>query len=747
MGSDSRSLELFAQLRAVLQRVRVSGSQLRERAGALLQRHFPTESQHLFALTVAVGVVCGLVAVAFHLGIMAAESLLIERALRAPGNSWMAWTVISPTVGGLVAGAILTFLIPGARGSGIPQVKAAFALEGGRVRFRDAFGKFWVSILQIGSGASLGREGPTAQICAGAASLLGRLTALPAKNMRRLLPVGVAAGIAAAFNAPIAAVTFTIEEIVGSLDHAVLSGVVVAAALAAVIERGVLGVHPIIEVQQQYGLDHASSLVFYALLGVAGGLVSIAFTDGLLRLRQRFRAFSAIPRWSHPAVGGLVTGILAVLVMKFFGTTGVTGGGYQTLGRALGGQLGLTALLVLCVVKGIATVFSYSSGGAGGIFAPALFVGAMLGGAVGYLDVAAFHHEGRQLGAFALVGMGAVFAGVIRAPITSVLIIFEMTGGYGLVLPLMLANTTAYVLARRYRATPIYEALLEQDGVFLPHASPRVHPLEQLTVAGAMTTGVVSAHAKEAVGEVREALAARSFQILPVLDDRGGLLGAVPVAELRVAPAAAPIAQLVQQAETILADVPLARAVVRMSEKGVRQLVVLDERTASRVVGILTITDLIRAHARAVGAEPGPKVEGRWPIGPDDVRARDLVRPAPVLTGGATMDELVDSLATSASDVVIVHSADGKATGVVLLEHVRDFLHDERLQRMLVAADLVRLAPRVAPDATFAQLVAECFAADAPAVLVPTEPTGEGVITRAALGSVLVEWYARASGA
>ncbi len=164
MGSDSSSLEPFAQLRAVLQRVRVSGSQLRERAGALLQRHFPTESQHLFALTVAVGVVCGLVAVAFHLGIMAAESLLIERALRAPGNSWMAWTVISPTVGGLVAGAILTFLVPGARGSGIPQVKAAFALEGGRVRFRDAFGKFWVGILQIGSGASLGREGPTAQI-------------------------------------------------------------------------------------------------------------------------------------------------------------------------------------------------------------------------------------------------------------------------------------------------------------------------------------------------------------------------------------------------------------------------------------------------------------------------------------------------------------------------------------------------------------------------------------------------------
>ena len=746
-GSDARPFAPIAALRAVSQRLRVRGSRLRERAGALLQRHFPSESQHLFALTIGVGVVCGFVAVAFHLGIKAAESLLIDRALRAPGKSWMAWAVISPTVGGLVAGAILTFVVPGARGSGIPQVKAAFALEGGRVRFRDAFGKFWVAILQIGSGASLGREGPTAQICAGAASLLARLTALPVKDTRRLLPVGVAAGIAAAFNAPIAAVTFTIEEIVGSLDHAVLSGVVIAAALAAVIERGVLGVHPIIEVQQPYGLDHPSSLVFYALLGIAGGLVSIVFTDGLLGLRQWFRSFSAIPQWSHPAVGGLVTGSLAVLVMKFLGTTGVTGGGYATLGRALGGQVGLTALLALCAAKGIATVFSYSSGGAGGIFAPVLFVGAMLGGAMGYLDVAAFHHEGRELGAFALVGMGAVFAGVIRAPITSVLIIFEMTGGYGLVLPLMLSNITAYVLARRYRATPIYEALLEQDGVVLPQASPRGHPLEQLTVADAMTARVVSVRATGTAGEEREAFASRSFQILPVLDDRGGLLGTVPLADLRLAPAATPVSQLVQRVEAILADVPLARAVVRMSEKAVRQMVVLDERTASRVVGILTITDLIRAHARAVGAEPARKADGRPPMGPGDVRARDLARPAQVLTGGATMDVLVGTLATSGSDVVIVQSAEGNASGVVLLEQVRDFLRDERLQRMLVAADLARPVPRVAPDATFSQLVAQCVLADAPALIVPTEPTGEGVITRAALGSVLVEWYARASAA
>jgi len=447
----------------------------------LLRRSLADESRHLFLLTLLVGVVCGLVAVSFHLAIQAAEALFIRRALHASGDTWIIWTILSPTIGGLGAGAALTWLAPGARGSGIPQVKQAFAIEGGRVRFRDAVGKFIIGSLQIGSGASLGREGPTVQICAGATSLLARATSLAPRNMRRLTPVGVAAGIAAAFNAPIAAVTFTIEEIVGTLDQAVLSGVVVAAALAAVIERGILGVHPVIEVAQNYGLDHASSLPLYAVLGGSAAVVSVAFTDSLLWLRASFRRFHRLPAWTHPGVGGLVTGVLAVLALRFLGTEGVNGGGYETLGVALAGQLGLRALVGLCAVKLVATVFSYSSGGAGGIFAPSLFVGAMLGGALGHLDVAILQHDRSQLGAFALVGMGAVFAGVIRAPITSVLIIFEMTGGYGLVLPLMLANMTSYMIARRWRPVPIYEALLAQDGVVLPHAATK--PSERLRSA------------------------------------------------------------------------------------------------------------------------------------------------------------------------------------------------------------------------------------------------------------------------
>lgn len=431
----------------------------------------PTESQRLFALTLLIGVACGLAAVAFHFCIAFAERLLFQRAILAHGRWWMVAGVLTPAAGGLLAGLLLTYVVPSARGSGVPQVKVAYASQGGVVRLRDAVGKLFVASLQIGSGASLGREGPTVQICSGLASALGRFGRLSPENRRRLLPVGAAAGVAAAFNAPIAAVTFTIEEVVGNLDQTVLSGVIVAAALAAVIERSVLGTHPVFSVPQTFGLNDARSLLLYAALGLAAALVSVVFTDALLFVRDRFRRQRRVPVWAQPALGGLVTGSLAVAALYGLGTGGVNGAGYQVVEDSLSGLLPVKVLLVLCVTKLVATVFSYSSGGAGGIFAPSLFMGAMLGGAFGSLDRTVFGHGPEAMGAFALVGMGATFCGTIRAPMTSVLIIVELTSGYGLILPLMIANMSAYALARHLRPVPIYEALLAQDGVYLPHAT------------------------------------------------------------------------------------------------------------------------------------------------------------------------------------------------------------------------------------------------------------------------------------
>ena len=455
-----RSMTAFPRLRERLGRWRLFA--LRAEL-----RFAPTESQRLLALTIVLGAACGLAAVAFHFAIAFGERLLISRAMSAPGHSWMVWSVVSPTLGGLVCGALLQYVVPGARGSGIPEVKAAYASRLGAIPWRDAAGKFVVGSLQIGSGASLGREGPTVHICAGIANLFGRFAALSPQSRRRLLPVGAAAGIAAAFNAPMAAVTFTLEEVVGTLDRTILSGFIVAAALAAVIERSVLGTHPVFDVPRQFGMTDARSLVLFAGLGVAAAGVGCVFTEGLLFVRKGLRNLSAVPPWARPAIGGAVTGGLIVVAMLWLRMGGINGGGYDILKRSLSGDLSVKVMLVLCALKLTATVFSYSSGGAGGIFAPALFIGAMLGGAFGSLDRTLFGHPDSTLGAFALVGMGAVFSAAIRAPMTSVLIIVEMTSGYGLVLPLMIANMSAYVLARRWRPLPIYEALLVQDGIHL----------------------------------------------------------------------------------------------------------------------------------------------------------------------------------------------------------------------------------------------------------------------------------------
>src|SRR5262245_45107064 len=455
-------------------------------------RVVPSENHRVFAVALIAGALCGLSAVSFHLAIIGLESRLIERSLHAQGRTWIWLTILIPTIGSLICGVVLQYAVPGARGSGIPQVKVAYAVKGGRVPLTEAAGKFLVGALQIGSGASLGREGPTVQICAGVASTLGRAAALSRENLRRLLPVGAAAGIAAAFNAPIAAVTFTIEEVVGDLDQAVLAWIVVAAAVAAAVERSILGEHPVFTVAKNYGLTHASSLVSYAALGLAAAIVSLVFTDSLLGLRKHVQILRLLPVWARPAIGGLVTGLLAALALGWLNVSGITGGGYATLSDALSGSLTIRVLLVLCVLKLIATVFSYSSGGAGGIFAPALFIGGMLGGVFGYIDKAILHHTSADVGAFALVGMGAVFAGIIRAPITSVLIIFEMTGSYGLILPLMISNMTAYALARHFRPVPIYEALLHQDKIYLPHRGRLSHALERLRVGNAMTTRPVT---------------------------------------------------------------------------------------------------------------------------------------------------------------------------------------------------------------------------------------------------------------
>ncbi|MEZ5346389.1 MAG: chloride channel protein [Pyrinomonadaceae bacterium] len=563
----------------------------------------PSETQRVFGLTIFIGVVCGLAAVAFHLAIRFTEQNLIDRAMNSPGYSWIWLTILVPVAGGLVCGWLLTNLVPDARGSGIPEVKVGYVIKGGKIPLGTALGKFLISALQIGSGASLGREGPTVQICAGIAASLGRLAALSRRNLARLLPVGAAAGIAAAFNAPIAAVVFTIEEIVGDLDDTILSGVVVAAALAAVVERSILGEHPVFTVPGNYGFHHASSLIFYGLLGIAASGVSILFGDLLLYLRKKFRELRRVPLWMRPSIGGIVTGILAVIALLWFKTAGITGGGYDTLSHGLSGKLAIQIMIALCVMKIIATVFSYASGGAGGIFAPSLFIGAMLGGIFGFLNVEVFGHQSsNELGAFALVGMGAVFAGIIRAPITSVIIIFEMTGAYSLILPLMLANATSYVVTKRFRSTPIYDALLEQDGITLPNrnkSNKRI--LESIDVQQVMSADPVTLEYSMTIAEGVKFAQGQHFTGFPVVNKKQRYVGMISESRMRRMLAEGngemPISDVIDSRPYILSDANLLEAIVKMHALSVRQIAVVDSREDRKLKGLLTMTDIVLKQA------------------------------------------------------------------------------------------------------------------------------------------------------
>jgi CIC family chloride channel protein len=572
------------------------------RARSLFNRIPLKEHQKIYILTLLIGALCGLAAVLFHLLLDFFQEHIIYAAAGAQHWWFIPLVILIPAAGGLIAGAGLYFYAPEARGSGIPQVKTAFYLDGGRIPARVIPGKMFLSALNIGTGASLGREGPTVQICAAIASLLGRAFAISRKRLQSLLPVGAAAGLAAAFNTPIASVTFTLEEILGDTAGKPLGSIVIAAVIAAVIERSILGEHALFSVPA-YKLNNALELLFYALLGLMAGLAAVVFNEGLLRLRARFRGQRLIPQWATPGVGGLILGLIGLAALVATGSASIFGVGYGQLGLELQSGLPLKILLILGLCKLAGTVISYSSGSAGGIFGPALYIGGMLGGAVGLLAHALTGNPQTQAGAFALVGMGAVFAGIVRAPVTSIIIIFEMTNNYSIILPLMVANITSYALATRLSPTPIYDALLLQDGIHLPHTQR--HALRQIQVRAAMTRDVVTVKSDMKVAEAFEYVQSlpTHYHSYPVIDGRGTLTGLFTFNDLKRALASKqgerPLAEMASR-RLVHAhpDHTLDAVIVKLGQKGVSQLPVVDRKDVARLLGIITMHDVAAALSR-----------------------------------------------------------------------------------------------------------------------------------------------------
>jgi chloride channel protein, CIC family len=578
-------------------------------ATRIFQRLRLPTNQKYFILTITIAVACGLMAVSYHQLIKLISSNLIDRVIAMHGPGRIIWTVVVPTAGGLAAGLLIYYFAPEARGSGIPQVKIAYAMDYGRVPMRVAAGKAVISALSVGTGASLGREGPTVQICAALSHLISKMFSIPRRKQMNQLPVGAAAAIAAAFNTPIAAVTFALEEIIGDLNQKLAASIVIAAVISATIERALLGANPLFTGANVYALNNPQELLAYAALGVMAGVVGVAFSKLILWLRMAFRDRLNVPSWSKPAIGGAIIGAIGLWQPHALGL------GYDFLGTVLKEQdnLVLKAVLALMVAKILASAFSYGSGMSGGVLGPSMFIGGMLGAAVWHVMVYIEPETFIARGAFALVGMGAVFAAVIRVPITSILLIFEMTYNYEIILPLMIANAIAYAVASKMTPLSIYEAFLFQDGIHL-NTAPKTDALSRVTAASVMTQDVVTLPDDITVGEALDLVGRLEFNGYPVLRD-GRMVGLITTGDLRRLEAESQQDDLIVNAMTrkivhAHPDQTLDTVVLKLAQRELSQLPVVSRVDDTRLLGIITLRDIARAQARLASMQ--------YSLGPDD---------------------------------------------------------------------------------------------------------------------------------
>ncbi len=556
-----------------------------------INRIAPTRGDRLFlVLSIFIGCVSGLLVVCFRISIEWLKVLLLGSVPHA-GQYRL---ILAPMIIGLFIGLLVRYFFPQARGSGINQTKAALYIYNGYISARTMIGKFITSALAIGSGQSLGPEDPSLQIGAGVASLIGRKLHLSRERLRLFAPVGAAAGLAAAFNAPISAILFVIEEVIGAWTAAVLGSVVLAAISSVVVARAFWGPQPMFHIPPVTLRDNRE-LLAYAVLGVVGGLAAVLFSRLLAVLRPWLRSMSPWAQVFQPAVAGLMVGAIG-----FFGFSQVMGAGYETIDHAMHGEFLWHALLAMAVLKILATTISFSSGTPGGMFAPTLFIGAMLGASVGSVEKILFPHLTGSVGSYALVGMGVLFAAFLRVPLTSVFMVFEVSGNYSIVLPVILANTIAYLIARSLQPVPIFEALTLQDGLALPsmeevreettlRIEDALQPLPGQSFIGTDTAGKILA----AVREEKEA-----FALIRCAGNRWYVISAADLEKVAQTAEAAdkPIEPLLPEDRVpiLYPDLPLNETLAHFHRWPL--IPVVNRAMSGLLEGVVTQTDVLKCY-------------------------------------------------------------------------------------------------------------------------------------------------------
>ncbi|WP_228374602.1 chloride channel protein [Demequina rhizosphaerae] len=488
-----------------------------------------SENTVLIALALVVGILGGFGAIAFRWLVETATWIFTGHADYAgttghPAHPWLPWlggffVVLAPVVGGLIYGPLVQRFAREARGHGVPEVMYAIHRRGGRIPARVAFVKALASAVTIGSGGSVGREGPIVQIGSALGSSLARAARLDENGVRMLVACGAAGGIAATFNAPIAGVFFAFELLLGTLAARSFGAIVISAVTASVIGRVFLGDEPFL-VLPEFHVGHLGEYGLYVILGVLAALVGVTFTRVLYKIEDLCDAVWRGPEWARPAVGGLLLGLLLLALPQMYGV------GYPVLEGAVMGRYAIGFLVILLVGKIIATSLTIGIGGSGGVFAPSLFLGAMLGAAFGQGADALLPGLDLDPGAYAVVGMAAVFAGASRAPITAVLILFELSGEYTIILPLMLAVAVSTLLSGALSHDSIYTLKLRRRGIDISRRAD-TRALHGSTVGELMTAAPPTLRRGLPAADAVGALVAARRHTLPVVDRDGRYLGVV----------------------------------------------------------------------------------------------------------------------------------------------------------------------------------------------------------------------------
>ena len=499
-----------------------------KKTSEILDKARLTEHTFMIIVAIIIGVIAGYAAVGIR--------FLIEEFshLSYPGdgnvlenimsNPWYV-IILVPTIGGLIVGPLIYFFAPEAKGHGVPEVMQAILLKGGRIRPRVALVKALASAITIGTGGSVGREGPIIQIGSSIGSTVGQFFKIPSKKLKTLVGCGAAAGIAAAFNAPIAGALFAVEIILMDFAVAQFSPIVISAVMATVISHSFEGNLAAFNVTA-YEYASPYELGFYFVLGALSGLVSYLFIKVLYFSEDFFDNKLNFPEYLKPVIGGLGIGILALVFPQVMGV------GYDSINSALHGDMIWYIALALVFIKIFATSLTLGSGGSGGIFAPSLFMGAMLGFFFGNIVHQIFPDITAGPGAYALVAMGGLVAGTTRAPITAIIIVFELTYDYEIILPLMITSIVSLILSSYLSRESIYTLKLLLRGINLKEGA-ETNVMESIPVEDVYNKEFESIDVSDNFTKVVNFVLSRKDSEYPVVDGKGSVIGIISINDLK----------------------------------------------------------------------------------------------------------------------------------------------------------------------------------------------------------------------